>query len=44
MTVYAFILYILRFKENGYIPGLELNQIALDTLQSRIMRNETQGM
>jgi len=41
---YAFNLYILHFKENGYISGLELNQIALDTLQIRIMGNKTQGM
>jgi hypothetical protein len=44
MKVYGFNLYIRHFKENGYIPFVELNQIALDTLQVRIMGNKTQGM
>jgi len=37
-------IYIFHFKENGCIPFVELNQIALDTLQVRIMGNKTQGI
>jgi len=44
MKVYGFNLYILHFKEHFHIPFEELIEIALDTLQVRIMGNKTQGM